>query len=451
MVQGVFSWVDLVAAPFWLMILYTLAYAIAVVKYKDPYLRKHFMWGLTVKFIGCFGFIAVYALYYGAGDTFNYYHNANKLMSVIIEYPPQLWTILTSTSLDLAQQIAVGLDEPLAMSHSAANFTVIRFAVFFGLFTFNSYVASSLLFAFASFLGVWALYRVVVYLFPYQYRAVTIPLLYIPSVFFWGSSMMKDSIVIGFLGLLTYGIYRLYFQRRQMIINLILVVFSFYVLTNVKQYVIIAYAPALIVWMSLGPVNKLSRAQRWVLTPLLLTIAVGIVLALLPMMEKLTARYALDQIMETAEVTANYIHRTTREGGSSYSLGKVSYTPAGMVAVFPRAVTVTLFQPFLYQVRNPVMLLSAIESTVFLFGTLYILFRVGFFRFIRYITDEPFLLMCLVFSIVFAFAIGISTYNFGSLVRYKIPALPFYGIAIIIPYMLYKKEVASKGNKRTNH
>lgn len=438
MVQGVFSWVDLVATPIWLLLLYLVAYAIAVVKYKDPYLRKHFMWGLTVKFIGCFGFIAVYALYYGAGDTFNYYHNTSKLMSVILEYPPRLWTILTSSSLDSMHQTAIGLDSPLSMSGSNANHTVVRFALLFGIFTFNSYVASSLFFAFASFLGIWALYRVVSYIFPEHYKAVTIPILYFPSMFFWGSSMMKDSIVVWFLGLLTYAIYRLYFQRRQMILNMIIAAFSVYILVNVKQYVIIAYAPALILWMSLGPINKLSRAQRLVLTPLLLTMAVGIVLALIPMMEKITARYALDQIMETAEVTATYIHRTTREGGSSYSLGDVSYTPAGMLTVFPRAVTVTLFQPFLYQVRNPVMLLSALESTIFLFGTIFILFRVGFFRYIRYITSHPFLLMCLVFSIMFAFAIGISTYNFGSLVRYKIPALPFYGIAMIIPYMMYR-------------
>lgn len=441
MVQDVFTWVDLVMTPIWLLLLYLLGYAISHIKYRDHYLRKHFMWGLTMKFIGCLGFIAVYAFYYKGGDTFRYFTNASKLMEVILNDPSQIFSILTSTSLSLADQFKIGLETPLLLNDTAANYTVTRIAVFFGLFTFNSYLATSLLFAFASFIGIWSLYRVVVYLYPYQYKAVTIPILYIPSVFFWGSSMMKDSIVIGFLGLLTYGIYMLYFERKRILISLFMVIVSIYILSNVKQYVIIAYAPALIVWMSLGPLNRLPKKQRWMVTPFLMGIAVAIIIVLIPVMEKVSQRYAIEQVLETAEKTANYIHRTTREGGSSYTLGEISYTPLGMAVVFPRAVTVTLFQPFLYQVRNPVMLLSALESTLFLFGTFFILFKVGLFRFIGYIMNEPFLLMCLVFSVFFAFAIGISTFNFGSLVRYKIPALPFYGIALIIPYMLYRNRL----------
>src|SRR5680860_671465 len=239
MVQGIFTWVDLVATPIWLLLLYLLAYAIAAVKYKDPYLRKHFMLGLTVKFIGCFGFIAVYAFYYGYGDTFGYFRGATSLRQAIWTDPPQLWSIMTSTDLNIMEQLAIGLDSPSHTFAHAANYTVVRLTLLFGFFTFNSYVATSLFFAFASFIGIWSLYRVVVYLYPYQYKAVTIPILYFPSVFFWGSSIMKDSIVIGFLGLLTYGIYKVYFQRRKIIPGLIMILLSIYILFNVKQYVII--------------------------------------------------------------------------------------------------------------------------------------------------------------------------------------------------------------------
>src|SRR5690606_6954218 len=243
-------------------------------------------------------------------------------------------------------------------------------------------------------------------------------------------------IVIGFLGLLTYAIYWLFFQKKNIFLSFLLVVVSVYFLGNVKQYVIIAYIPALVVWLSLGPLNRLPSKERWIALPFFLVIGLIIIAALFPFLEKASQRYTLETVLQTAETTANYIHRTTPEGGSSYTLGVVSYTPLGMVVVFPRAVTVSLFQPSLYEVRNPVMLLSAFESLVFLLGTLFIIFRVGLFRFVGFILNHPFLLMCLMFSIFFAFAIGISTYNYGSLARYKIPALPFYGIALIIPYML---------------
>jgi hypothetical protein len=38
----------------------------------------------------------------------------------------------------------------------------------------------------------------------------------------------------------------------------------------------------------------------------------------------------------------------------------------------------------------------------------------------------------LIFSLFFAFSVGISTSNFGSLVRYRIPALPFFVACLFI-------------------
>jgi hypothetical protein len=53
------------------------------------------------------------------------------------------------------------------------------------------------------------------------------------------------------------------------------------------------------------------------------------------------------------------------------------------------------------------------------------------------IVKDPNLTFCLVFSIIFAFAVGISSYNFGALSRYKIPCLPFYAAALVI--LLYNQ------------
>jgi hypothetical protein len=38
----------------------------------------------------------------------------------------------------------------------------------------------------------------------------------------------------------------------------------------------------------------------------------------------------------------------------------------------------------------------------------------------------------LIFAIVFSFGVGVSTFNFGTLVRYKIPMLPFFVTALIL-------------------
>jgi hypothetical protein len=41
---------------------------------------------------------------------------------------------------------------------------------------------------------------------------------------------------------------------------------------------------------------------------------------------------------------------------------------------------------------------------------------------------------------MFAFAVGVSTFNFGTLTRYKIPLMPFYALALVYAYQLSKSE-----------
>jgi hypothetical protein len=41
-------------------------------------------------------------------------------------------------------------------------------------------------------------------------------------------------------------------------------------------------------------------------------------------------------------------------------------------------------------------------------------------------------MFCFSFAIFFAFSVGLTTSNFGSLVRYKIPATPFFMAALFI-------------------
>lgn len=76
------------------------------------------------------------------------------------------------------------------------------------------------------------------------------------------------------------------------------------------------------------------------------------------------------------------------------------------------------------------MLLSAMEALVLLLLTFYLLASkpASFFRSL----SNPNVLFCFVFSVTFAFAVGVSTYNFGTLSRYKIPLLPFFAVGLIL-------------------
>jgi hypothetical protein len=72
------------------------------------------------------------------------------------------------------------------------------------------------------------------------------------------------------------------------------------------------------------------------------------------------------------------------------------------------------------------MVFSAVENFILIIFTLFTLIRVSPFFVLRTLLKEPFLFYCLIFSIFFAFGVGIAGTNFGAMVRYKTPLMPFF-------------------------
>lgn len=113
----------------------------------------------------------------------------------------------------------------------------------------------------------------------------------------------------------------------------------------------------------------------------------------------------------------------------------------------PAAVNVALFRPYLWESRSPFILLSAIESTIAIFIVLRILFNVGIFGFIRYL-KVPEVALGILYAVILGTACGITAYNFGALVRFKIPFLPFFFAALFIMqhYALVEKKKETSTN-----
>jgi hypothetical protein len=164
---------------------------------------------------------------------------------------------------------------------------------------------------------------------------------------------------------------------------------------------------------------------------LFIGLAIGGFLFLTERFAKEMNRYSLTRVAETAATTRGWISYSSGEDGSAYDLGEFEPTIGGMLTKFPQAVAVTLFRPFLWETKKIIVLLSALEALIFLFFTLKAITKNKSKIFSRIIGDHN-LTFFLVFSLIFAFAVGISTYNFGSLSRYKIPCLPFYAALLVI-------------------
>jgi len=117
-------------------------------------------------------------------------------------------------------------------------------------------------------------------------------------------------------------------------------------------------------------------------------------------------------------------------------LGELDGSTESMLKIAPQAINVTLFRPYLWEIANPLMVLSAIESFVFSILFLKLIFRPGIWPSLKIILNIPVVTFCFTFTIILALAVGLNSYNFGTLVRYKIQLLPFYlgGITLVNNY-----------------
>jgi hypothetical protein len=416
--------IDLFLTPFYLGLFYAVAYAVRP-RFTNVYTKRYFIPALTLKFIGAIGLGLIYQFYYTAGDTFNYFEHTKVIHEAFSNSTAAgLKLIFNSTSVfdpDTAPYVG-----QLYWYNSSTEYFVIRIASFFGLFCFNTYTVIGLMFAVASFSGMWAMYTTFVRIYPASYKELAIAVFFLPSVFFWGSGLMKDSLCIGALGWTFYGFYYATIAKRSILFAATMGMVGAYLLVSLKVYILLSFLPPALLWVFNENNRRIkSSALRLLLKPLFLALGLGAGYIGATQLTAGDDKYDVNKIGERTKINSEYLTSQV-SNGSAYNIGTFDGSLSSLVKVAPQAVVVSIFRPFLFEARNPVMLLSAIEAALFLYLTITLFFRTGIIKSIQLIASQPILTFCFLFSIVLAIGVGTNSGNFGTLVRYKIPLMPFY-------------------------
>jgi hypothetical protein len=204
-----------------------------------------------------------------------------------------------------------------------------------------------------------------------------------------------------------------------------------------KPYVILSLLPGIILWLNSAYLKQIkNRILKILILPLLSIIILIIGLNVFQNISGLMGVYGeVDTAIEQAQVIRSDLLRSDQYGTNNYDIGKFDGSLISLISVAPNAIFTALFRPFLWEVGSPTMVFSAIENFILIIFTLFTLIRVSPFAVLRTLIKEPFLFYCLIFSILFAFGVGIAGTNFGAMVRYKTPLMPFFFSMI---YLLFK-------------
>jgi hypothetical protein len=435
---------DYLLTPFYVAIFYALAYAVRPAV-TNKYTKQYFIPAFTLKVIGSLALGVLYHTIYG-GDTNNYFHQASIIYSAFGKsFSTGLHLVFTDGS--ITPDISPYVSQMMWFGPDSKEYFVIRVAAVCALLGFNTYSVTAVFFALLSFSGMWAMYITFAKIRPQVYKQLATAVFFLPSVFFWGSGLLKDSLCIGALGWVFYAFYRGAIEKKNILRCLIVGVLAAKVIASMKVYILLAFVPPAALWIFNENTERIkSGAIRMVARPLFLVVGMTVAIYAMSSIAAADARFNIEKIGAQSKLTADYLQGVSKqENGSGYNIGEQDGTLGGMAKLVPQAVIVALFRPFIWEAHNPTMALSALEAAYFAVLTLRIFWRVGFFKALQAIASSPILTLCFIFSLIFAISVGISSGNFGTLVRYKIPLMPFYLAGL---YILSDVTQSAKVRKR---
>lgn len=444
-----FSYADIFFGPLWLIIIVT-----GSLLFRNRYYKKNeisfrlFFPALGIKLFGGFLLGLIYQFVYKYGDTFGYHYSSELIWDYLVNNNKSLISIWTDTPSSFTEELGKIAGNSIYSNNRPAWFTS-KIVAFISIFTGHSYVANGFILSAYAFFGIWLFYRSVCSTFSGKDYWFGLACFFVPSVWFWGSGVMKDSIALGSFGFLYYAWIELLVKRKKKIFGLILVLIMAIILFKIKVYILLTFIPFAGIIGVLEIRSGINNQKlKSIILPAGLVLASFISYGILTFLNQLDKRFAFETLLEYAllhqQDLLNNSMYYVNGGGSFYDIGKFEPTIQGISGKFIPATLAGLFRPWIWESQNLVMFLSAFESLIILLLSIYTLLNQKISKFFIKIFANRYLFMWFMFSVFFLFAVGLTTSNFGTLVRYRIPALPFYLCSILALLHFPEKTINSK-------
>ena len=414
-------------------------------KLSSPLLEVYFLRGFWIKILGTIAF-TIFNIYVSPGDSYTvFFPEGVNLYHSILKDP----SLLDKVFFRAAPNIDINLINDLGngtILNSEANFMLVRVTAIFAFLSNGSYFVTNLFFSMLSFAGMWRLFKFFYALSPSLHKQIAIATLYFPSVIFWSSGVFKDPLCLAGIGFITYSLHKIIFEKEAIIGNILLFVFFGFLMINIKIYIILSYLPCLLMFFIIKNIVKIKNLYlRAVIGPAILFLALLFIFLSIDNFKEDLGVFAADDLVENIKKQQSNFELQQDYASSNFNLGvEFDGSIGSLVKAIPFAITATLFRPFIWETNKISTLLSSFESLFLMLFTLYVFFKVGIFRFFISIGRNITILYAFSFAMLFGIFIGASTLNFGSLVRYKIPCLPFYLIALFLILDIGRKKSLKK-------
>lgn len=397
---------------------------------------KYYLLGYFARLFGSLSLIWIFVYYYDNGDTISFYNSAVPVANLAMIDPGKFFEMffLPNTLENYRYLYDSGTGFPLGYIYAdERTYFLVKLVGVLLLVSFKSIILVSVVVSTITYGGVWNLYRMLVRYYPQIPGRLAIAVLFLPSCVFWGSGLLKDTFAFSAVCWFIYGLDSIFFVGRNAWRNWVNVVLAAWIMIAMKPYVFMTVFPATLLWLLYHRVRHFRNALvRMLFLPVAMTVlATGSIFVIQGLGDRL-GKFSLDVALQTIVVSQADLKRSEQYGTNFFDIGEMEATWSSVLGKFPQATFGGLFRPQLPECNNIVMVLAGLENTFLFLLVLYILFRSRVVFFITLVLRNPLLQLCFVFAVGYAFMIGVTTPNFGALVRFKIPMLPLFVSGLFI-------------------
>ncbi len=413
---------------------------------KVPFLQYHGAKKSLILTLWAYKLIAGVAFYlmfseyqpYSSGcDSDIYFLDATKLAGIAKESPTDYFKLVTGIyPSDATYEHYTSKMEYWNRSYPSVvpndNRIVIRVNSLLTFISFGYYRIHLLFMAFFSFIGLLLIYKSIIKLFSRLKRTLAIIIFIIPSTVFWSAGVLKEPLLILFLGAYIYTLTNLckLFNIRY----LFLFISVFFLMIYTKPYILFILLPISIAYIISEKV-KSKKIDFIYLTTIFLFLVISYTL------HKIDSRFSLSRVLTQKQVDFNAMDIASNSG-SHFEIPPLDNSFITMASNSPMALFNTLTRPFPWEVDSFPKGISSIENVL-------LLLLIGLFilRF-KYnnIEHRNMWLFTLFFSLQLFILSGLITPNMGALARYRSIGIPFLLIALLSSFtpMWLEKSVRLK-------
>ncbi|MFY0653121.1 MAG: hypothetical protein JXQ96_13860 [Cyclobacteriaceae bacterium] len=368
---------------------------------QNPIVGKFFYPALVWKVVCglCIGLL--YKYHYGSGDTFYFFEQAKILAErPILEQIKEVFL----TSIPHSQR------STLPMIKITSLVTVV---------TGSNYWLCSLYFSLASFFGAVFFVNNVNRRWPQLTLPAAMAFLFFPSIAFWSSGVLKESLAFGIITFLS-GIY-LKFDSGKLINSkmIVLAVITAWLLILLKYYIAAVFLPLVGILLAVGYLeknnsiyNSSKKVKFWILSGIIL---IGVLWGF-------SMQYNLNPLRLFFVVTENQASLLASSSGSSIvyfdeSRSKWFYIPNLFIALFSG-----LFRPIFPEELTFPGVISGLENVLVLSLASY---AIWIKKWHNWSFSKDFMAV-MVYVFLLSAILSYASPNFGTLARYKVYYMPFF-------------------------